>query len=85
VNYFTNCLPFLFEIQNQPLYNNSMNLPKPSRRLRLWLAVILLILALGLLAYSAFPPVHVQQVMPMPPVILPSPTPISLLDVLTGV
>ncbi len=48
-------------------------------RLRLWLAVIVLILALVLLVVSILPETRFQQVLPMPPVVLPSPTPIGLL------
>ncbi len=55
-----------------------MNLRRQRIKLRLWLAVIFLILAVIVLVISAAPQQRVQQVVPMPPVMLPSPTPVSL-------
>ncbi len=46
---------------------------------RLWLAVIVLIIALVLLVISILPETRYQQVVPMPPIVLPSPTPTGLL------
>ncbi len=48
-------------------------------KVRLWLAVIVLIMALTLLVISILPETRYQQVLPMPPVVLPVPTPTSLL------
>ena len=46
--------------------------------LRGWLAIIVLILALAVLVIASLPETRVQQVMPMPPIVLPSQTPVSL-------
>lgn len=48
-------------------------------RLRLWLAIIIFVLALVVLAVSFSPGTRIEQTLPMPPVVLPSATPISLL------
>jgi hypothetical protein len=53
-------------------------------KLRFWLAIIILILALVVLVISIYPQARVQQVLPMPPVILPSATPLSLLSAWKG-
>ncbi len=54
-------------------------------RARLWLAVIVLIAALVLLVISILPEMRYQQVLPMPPVVLPTPTPTSRLIFWKGV
>jgi hypothetical protein len=41
--------------------------------MRLWLAMILLIIALSILVLATLPFIRYQQVLPMPPVILPEP------------
>ncbi len=51
------------------LYNNAMN----SRKLRFWIALVVLCLALGLLLASTLPLARVRQVVPLPPVALPTP------------
>jgi hypothetical protein len=55
-----------------------MNLHQQPKKLRLWLAVILLILSVIVFWIATAPEMRVQQVVPLPPVVLPSPTPISL-------
>ncbi len=49
------------------------------RKLRLWLAIIILVLALAVLVFSLSPGTRIEQVLPMPPVVLPSATPLSLI------
>jgi len=49
------------------------------RRLRLWLAVIIFFLALGLIIISFLPSPRIQQVLPVPPIILPTATPLGWL------
>jgi hypothetical protein len=44
------------------------------RRLRLWLAVILFVAAVGIIVLSLLPGVRVQQVLPVPPVQVPTPS-----------
>jgi hypothetical protein len=56
-----------------------MDSRRQRHRLRLWLALIILILALVVLVVSLLPGTRIEQVLPMPPVVLPSATPISLL------
>ena len=43
-----------------------------SPKLRLWLAAIIFLIAVGILIYASFPVPRWQQVMPLPPVILPA-------------
>ncbi len=54
-------------------------------KVRLWLAVIVLIIALVLLVISILPETRYQQVVPMPPIVLPAPTPTSLVIFWKGV
>ncbi len=54
------------------------------RQLRLWLAIIILVLALAVLVYSLSPGTRIEQVLPMPPVVLPSATPLSLISTWKG-
>lgn len=54
-------------------------------KLRAWLAVVLFILGLVLLALASLPETRLQQVMPFPPITLPSPTPISMLGTWGGI
>jgi hypothetical protein len=54
------------------------------RTLRLWLALIILFLALIVLGFSLSPGTRIEQVLPMPPVVLPSATPLSLLSAWKG-
>lgn len=49
-----------------------------SQKLRLVLAAVILVFALGILIISSLPAARIQQVMPVPPVALPSLTPVSL-------
>jgi hypothetical protein len=56
-----------------------MNSRSQRHKLRFWLALMILVLALLVLVNSILPETRIQQVVPMPPVILPSPTPLSLL------
>jgi hypothetical protein len=48
-----------------------------SRRLRLWLAVLIFLFALGMIIISFLPSPRIQQVLPVPPLILPTGTPIG--------
>jgi hypothetical protein len=47
-----------------------------SHSLRFWLAAVIFLLALVFLIVSFWPEVRTQQVVPMPPVVLPSATPV---------
>ncbi len=49
-----------------------------SHSLRFWLAAVIFLLAVGFLVVSFWPEVRTQQVVPMPPVVLPSATPVGL-------
>jgi hypothetical protein len=62
-----------------------MNASKERMKLRAWLAVVLFILGLVLLALASLPETRLQQVMPFPPITLPSPTPISMLGTWGGI
>lgn len=53
-------------------------------KLRAWLAIVLFILGLALLVLASLPETRLQQVSPFPPIVLPSPTPISMLDIWRG-
>lgn len=61
-----------------------MNSYRERMKLRAWLAVVLFILGLLLLVLASLPETRLQQVMPFPPIVLPSPTPISMLDIWRG-
>lgn len=54
------------------------------KRLRIWLAAIVLVLALIILIMAALPETRLRQVMPLPPITLPTATPVSLLDAWKG-
>jgi hypothetical protein len=45
-----------------------------SPSLRFWLAAAIFLLAVLILFFSLLPAVHIQQVIPMPPVVLPTAT-----------
>jgi hypothetical protein len=61
-----------------------MDSPKKRRQLRIWLAVIVFVLALLILAIATLPETRVRQVMPFPPITLPTATPVGLLDTWKG-
>ncbi len=54
-------------------------------KLRFWLALIILVIALVVLVLSSLPETRIQQVVPLPPVVLPTPTPVSLLFTWKGI
>jgi hypothetical protein len=49
------------------------------KRLRLWLAILIFLIALVLLTASMLPLLRYQQVIPMPPVVLPEPVSLFLM------
>jgi hypothetical protein len=53
-------------------------------KLRTWLAVIVFLIAMTILIISILPETRVQQVVPMPPITLPTLTPASLLAAWSG-
>jgi hypothetical protein len=48
-----------------------------SQSLRFWLAAVIFLLAVVILVVSFWPEVRSQQVVPMPPVVLPMATPVA--------
>ncbi|RPJ49574.1 MAG: hypothetical protein EHM21_06755 [Chloroflexi bacterium] len=62
-----------------------MNSRRQRVKLRTWLALIILALALIVLVVSLWPETRLEQVLPMPPVILPSATPLGLLSAWGGI
>jgi hypothetical protein len=55
------------------------------RRLRLWLAVIIFLIAVTLIAASLLPSPRLEQVFPVPPIVLPAATPVSWVFLLEGI
>jgi hypothetical protein len=45
-----------------------------SQKLRLWLAAFIFLIAVGIIIYASIPAPRWQQVIPLPPVILPEPS-----------
>jgi len=61
-----------------------MDSPNQRKRLRIWLAAIVLVLALIILIMATLPETRLRQVMPLPPITLPTATPVGLLDAWKG-
>lgn len=59
-------------------YNKPMNSHRRTK-LRIWLAVIVFIITMAILIVSILPETRVQQVIPMPPITLPTPSPVGML------
>lgn len=62
-----------------------MDSHRQRHKLRFWLALIILGLALVVLAASLSPGTRIEQVLPLPPVSLPTATPLSLLCAWKGI
>jgi len=54
-----------------------MQSSRQNLRLRLWLAATLFLIGLALLLFAVLPTTRFQQVLDLPPVVLPTATPIS--------